>query len=210
MLGLDFRSLTVGPLETNCYLLWDIDTRCTAIVDPGGDRGRIASQIQALDLRIEWVLLTHGHPDHTFCAGSLASEYGARTGMHPSDAPLLADGLELAEMFYDLSGHLPFSPTDLLADGRIIRLRESEIRVAHTPGHSRGGLCFVTEVGVFCGDTLFAGSVGRTDLAGGSFEQLIKSIESKLLTLDDAVPLYPGHGPATTVGAERQSNPYLQ
>jgi glyoxylase-like metal-dependent hydrolase (beta-lactamase superfamily II) len=209
-LALDFRAFTVGPIDTNCYTLWDRNTRAAAIIDPGGDCERIASLAASLDLRVEWILLTHGHFDHTFCAGELAARFGARVGSHEADAAILGQSFGIAEDFYDFSDYVQATPTDLLSDGQVILLAESELKVIHTPGHSRGGLCFVTELGVFCGDTIFAGSIGRTDFPGGSQDQLVESIKTKLLPLDDAVPLYPGHGPATTVGHERRGNPYLR
>lgn len=207
---MDFRQLSVGPLETNCYLVWDRDTRKAAVIDPGGDDDLIAQQIARLELAIEWVLITHGHLDHCFIAGPIARKYDAEIGMHPADIEHLTGGLEIAAMYYDVSAYERFTPTRFLTDGEVIALGDSEIRVIHTPGHSQGGLCFATDVGVFCGDTIFAGSVGRTDFPGGSFEQLIESIRTKILTMDDSTRLYPGHGPATSVGEERRSNPFLQ
>ena len=208
-MAVEFLPYVVGPLQTNCYLVWDPDTKAAAIIDPGGDRERISSGIDSLGLRVEWILLTHGHFDHSFCAASLAQEYGARTGMHEDDVEQLTGSLSIAEMFYDLGQYVPVKPTDLLVDGQVIRLGESEIRVLRTPGHSRGGLCFVTDAGVFCGDTIFAGSIGRTDFPGGSFEDLMETIRTRILALDDDTQLFPGHGPATTVGDERKSNPFL-
>lgn len=207
---LEVRALTVGPLDTNCYVLWDRETRSAAIIDPGGDCDRIVSVAASLDLRVQWVLLTHGHFDHTFCAGDLAARFGAGVGLHEADAAILGQSFGIAEMFYDLSEYAPVQPTDLLIDGRLVSLGESELEVIHTPGHSPGGLSFLTELGVFCGDTIFAGSIGRTDFPGGSFEQLIESMRARLLAMDGSTPLFPGHGPATTVGEERRSNPYLQ
>ena len=208
---IDFRWLSVGPLGTNCYIIWDRETRKAAIVDPGGDEDVIANEASSLDLAVEWILITHGHPDHCFCAGALASGYDARIGMHPADIERMrAEGLEIASMFYDVSTYVEFTPTDLLSDGQVITIGESEVRVLHTPGHSQGGVCFVTDAGVFCGDTIFAGSIGRTDFPGGSFEQIIDSIKTRILTLEDSTRLYPGHGPATTVGEERKSNPFVR
>lgn len=208
---IDFRWLTVGPLGANCYIIWDRETRKAAIIDPGGDEDIIAKQVSSLRLAVEWVLITHGHPDHCFCAGGIADRYGARIGMHPADIERMrTEGLEIAAMFYDVSTYVEFTPTDLLSDGQVITLGDSEVRVLHTPGHSQGGVCFVTDAGVFCGDTIFAGSIGRTDFPGGSFEQIIDSIKARILTLDDATFLYPGHGPATTVGEERMSNPFVR
>lgn len=209
-MGLEFRALVVGPLETNCYLIWDTSTHKAAIIDPGGDKQAITDTISSLGIEPEYILLTHGHPDHCFIAGDLARDFGARIAMHGEDIPIIADGLGIAELFYDVSSYVEFSPSVLLSDGDVIEFGESPVEVLHTPGHSPGGLCFVTSEGVFCGDTVFAGSIGRTDFPGGSYTQLINSIRTRILSLKDATPLYPGHGPSTTVGTERESNPFLQ
>lgn len=207
-MGIEYCCLVGGPLATSCYIVWDADTRAAAIIDPGGSREEIVARIAALDLCVERVLLTHGHPDHCFYAGDIALHYGVGVAMHEADVPLLTD--ELAELFYDISAYVRFAPSEFLRDGDVIALGASEIKVLHTPGHSQGGLCFETAAGVFCGDTIFAGSVGRTDLLGGSHEELMRSIEMAITPLPDSTPLYPGHGPATTVGNERIGNPFLQ
>ena len=203
------RCLTVGPLASNCYVIWDADTKHGAIIDPGGDKDRITDAIKSLGIDVKYVLLTHGHPDHAFHAGELAHEFGAEIAMHESDIPMLADGLGIVEMFYDTATYVDFVPSRTLCDGDTIPLGDSRIKAVHTPGHSQGGLCFVTDAGAFCGDTIFAGSVGRTDFPGGSMEEMLHSIRTQILTLRDDTALYPGHGPATTVAAERNSNPYL-
>ncbi|MHB9035350.1 MAG: MBL fold metallo-hydrolase [Armatimonadota bacterium] len=208
-MSLEFRAVEVGMLQVNCYLLWDSDTRKAAIVDPGDDTEIIFENVKSLDLDVEWVLLTHGHFDHSFRAGEIAAHYGAKVGMQALDLPILVQSLALAEPFFDVSQYVPFSVSDLLNEGNVISIGKSQISVLHTPGHSQGGLCFVTDVGVFCGDTIFAGSVGRSDFPGGSHEQLIESIRSKILIMDDATPLYSGHGDATSVGEERRTNPFL-
>jgi hydroxyacylglutathione hydrolase len=204
-----FESLVVGPLETNCYVIWDEPTHDCAVIDPAGDTRRIADCIASNDLAVRLILLTHGHPDHCFAAAELAREYDAQICMHEADVNQMGQGMGIAELFYDVSRFVRFSPSKLLNDGDVLSLGQSRIEVIHTPGHSPGGLCFVTDAGVFCGDTVFAGSIGRTDLPGGSYEQLIASIRTKLLCLPDETALYPGHGPATTVGRERASNPFL-
>ena len=209
-MSIEFRLFPVGPLATNCYIIWDTATKCAAIIDPGGDKERIVESVSSGQLDVQYVLLTHGHPDHYFHAGELAEYYDAQIAMHESDIPALTEGLSIAEMYYDMTDFVSFTPSRILNDGDAIELGDSAISVLHTPGHSPGGVAFVTDAGVFCGDTVFAGSVGRTDLPGGSFEQLISSIRVQILALDDPTALYPGHGPATTVGAERKSNPYIQ
>lgn len=209
-MSLEYRSLEVGPIETNCYIVWDTDTLAAAIIDPGYDQELIGSQVESLGLKVEWVLMTHGHFDHSFLAGAIAGKYGAKIGMQALDIMQVTESLDFGAQFYDIALFVPFTPTDLLNDGDVIALGTSTLKVLHTPGHSQGGLCFVTEIGVFCGDTIFAGSVGRTDFPGGSHDQLMSSIKTKILTLDDSTPLYPGHGPVTSVGEERRENWYLK
>lgn len=208
-MSIEFRAFAVGPLGTNCYLVWDKETRKAGIIDPGGNKEQIASCVTDLGLDVEWVLLTHGHFDHVFYAGDLAREYEARIGMHAADVSQLTENLGIAEMFYDLSSYVDVTASDFLDDGAVVNLGSSQIQVRHTPGHSQGGLCFITDAGVFCGDTIFAGSIGRTDFPGGSHSQLIDSIKTQILTMPDDTLLYPGHGPSTTVGDERGSNPFL-
>jgi hydroxyacylglutathione hydrolase len=201
--------MEVGLLQVNCYLLWDVDTKKAAVIDPGDDADIIIKNINELDLDVEWVLLTHGHFDHTFRVGEIASRYEVKIAMQALDLPALTQRLGFEESFYDMSQRLPFSVTNLINEGDEIYLGESVIRVLHTPGHTQGGVCYVTDIGVFCGDTIFAGSVGRSDFPGGSHEQVLDSIRTKILPLDDSTPLYPGHGPSTSVGVERRSNPFL-
>lgn len=208
-MSLEYRAIEVGFLQVNCYLIWDSNTRKAAIIDPGDDTDIIIDTVKSLGLDVEWILLTHGHFDHTFRVGEIAEHYGAKIGLQALDVPVLTQSLFLGESFYDMSEYVPFTVSNLLNEGDVIRLGDSEIGVLHTPGHTQGGICFVTEIGVFCGDTIFADSVGRSDFPGGSHDQLIESIRSKILPMDDSTILYPGHGPATTVGSERKSNPFL-
>ncbi len=207
---IEYRTLTVGPLETNCYIIWDSQTRNCAIIDPGGDKELIMSCIEANGLSLDYILLTHGHCDHCFCAGSIAQETNnVRVAMHEDDLALINESLAVVGYFYDIDEYVDVHPTDFISEGDTILLGSSKIEVAQTPGHSPGGLCYIADCGVFCGDTIFAGSIGRTDLPGGSYNLLIQSIRSKILALPDETRLYPGHGPATAVGIERKHNPFL-
>lgn len=208
-MALELRCLTVGPLETNCYLLWDCDTNSAAIIDPGGDAERIIDEIRSMDLRVERILITHGHIDHCYCAGDIAEQYGTPLVMHPSDVEMLQIGLEIAGQFYNMAEYRPIKPSEFVSNEDVLHIGRNRVRVIHTPGHSPGSVSFVADVGIFCGDAVFAGSIGRTDFPGGSHALLIQSIKSKILSFPDETVLYPGHGPSTTVGRERRTNPYL-
>jgi hydroxyacylglutathione hydrolase len=210
-LPIEFRAVSGGPLGTNCYIIWDRQTRVCAVIDPGAVPSQLIYQIEEQHLDLQWILLTHGHFDHSFYVGPLVQKYGARVAVHPDDVVQIAGTLEIAESyFYHLSEFVEFTTTDYLTDGQVLTLGESEITVLHTPGHSKGGLCFATDAGVFCGDTIFKRSIGRYDMPGGSSDDLIGSIRTKILPMDDSTPLYPGHGPSTTVGDERRKNPFLK
>lgn len=204
------NGLVVGPIQSNCYIVWDKDTSRGAVVDPGGDLENIKRAVGEAGCSVEWVLLTHGHFDHVFYAQDIAEIYGAKIAIHPSDVELMHDTLDIAESFYNLGEYKPAEPDKLLSDGDIIAIGDLQIRVMHTPGHSPGGVCYDCGTVVFTGDTLFAGSVGRTDFPGGSFEQLVSSIKNKLFVLDDSVIVLPGHGPQSSIGAEKRSNPFVQ
>ncbi|NLN76552.1 MAG: MBL fold metallo-hydrolase [Armatimonadetes bacterium] len=208
-MAVQYERIVVGPLETNCYVVWDTDSLCAVIIDPGGDSDSIRRCIGSNNLNVQLILLTHGHPDHCFAAGELAAEYGVEVAMHKADIDQIECGMELAEMFYDISAFVPFNPAHLLENGDILNYENLKIEVIHTPGHSPGGLCFAVDAGIFCGDTIFANSIGRTDFPGGSHTQLIASIHNALMSKPDNTPLFPGHGPSTTVGRERATNPFL-
>lgn len=209
-MSLNVKSIVVGPIQTTCYVIWDESTGAGAVIDPGGQLEDIKQMVDESGCKIEWILLTHGHFDHVFYAGDLAELYDAKVGMSPADITLIGDTLEIAEMYYDMDSYSPVMPSDLLNDGDTIQLGSTTITVISTPGHSLGGLCFMADNKVFCGDTIFAGGIGRTDFTGGSYEQLEESISQKIYSLDDDIVLYPGHGPSTTVGREKKTNPYIR
>jgi glyoxylase-like metal-dependent hydrolase (beta-lactamase superfamily II) len=198
----------IGPMESNAYILADEATRRAAVIDPGMESERLLDFLEAERLRLELVLNTHGHFDHVFCNGYFTSKTGARLLIHEADVPLLRELPEVARQ-YGFSVAEPPEPDGFLRDGDIIAVGEMAVRVYHTPGHSPGGVCLHVGEVLFSGDTLFAGSVGRTDLPGGSYEELIASIRAKLLPLPDTTLVYTGHGPRTSIGDEREYNPFL-
>ena len=202
------RQATVGPFAETTWLVADSDTGDAVVIDPGGETTRVLGLAQP-DLRIGRILATHGHADHIVGAEELSRRTSAPFQIHAADEPFVralprqAAGLGLGETRVPaISGYL--------ADGDVIRVGRHEARVIPTPGHTPGGVClfFPEERLLFTGDTLFAGSVGRTDLPGGDGPTLVRSIREALFPLGDDVKFLPGHGPGGTLGEERRSNPY--
>lgn len=187
------RKLVVGPFQANCYIVGHPETKEGLVIDPGGDVHRLVTELGRAQLRLIYILITHGHVDHTAGAAELARITRAPVLIHPLDA----QGLD-------------FRPHGSLDEGQEIRLGSYSISVIHTPGHSPGGVCFHAPGAVFTGDTLFAGSVGRTDLPGGNHDLLVEGVSRKIFPLGDDLRVYPGHGPASTIGRERLTNPFFR
>ncbi|MCY4436768.1 MAG: MBL fold metallo-hydrolase [Chloroflexi bacterium] len=186
-----------GPLLNNVYLLWDEHSNEAAIIDPGIQSDDLLQNIQDLQLNLRYVLNTHRHFDHVDNDEFYREQTGAPIVLHQDDAAMLKDQLGI-------------EPDMLLQGGEELALGGLTIRTLHTPGHSAGGMCFLVEDHLFAGDTLFAGSVGRSDFEDSDGELLLKVIAEKILPLPDATRVLPGHGDETTVGAERAGNPFLQ
>jgi len=205
-----FDLLVVGPLEVNCLILGCEDTREGVVVDAGGDADRIIEAAGRWGLTIGQVINTHGHFDHVGANRPILARFGARLLIHAADAPMLERASEVARA-YGIQGENSPQPDAFLVDGLEITFGNCSMRVLHTPGHTQGGCCLYipSERKVLSGDTLFADSIGRTDLPGGSHEQLLASVQTKLFTLPDDVEVYPGHGPSTTIGHEKRHNPYF-
>ncbi len=202
------ETLIVSSFQTNCYIVAaEASTDC-AVIDPGDDAARILESLREKNLRCEKIFLTHGHIDHVGAAGEIAVRTGAAVYVHRAEKIVLRSLPVQAGLFgVPVPGRIP--QKQYLEGGESIPAGGLEFTVLFTPGHSPGGICLLTGEAVFAGDTLFQESIGRTDLIGGSYEKLLDSIRTKLLTLPDDTVIYPGHGPPTTIGAERQFNPFL-
>ncbi len=200
--------LVLGPLSTNCYIVFPLGGKKALIIDPADSPETIFAALKEHDLQPGAVVLTHGHCDHICAAAALAKE-GIPVFVHAADALMLKDPGESGAFFFGFSQEA-CQPSRLLREGDTVDLGNKEVlRVIHTPGHSPGSICLLSESCAFVGDVLFAGGVGRTDILGGDDEALARSLR-RLLELPDDTIVYPGHGPATTIGRERNSNPFLQ
>jgi len=202
------KSMALGPIMANCYVLGCQNTREAAVIDPGEEAARIIDALKEEDLTLKVILNTHGHFDHVGANRELKLAFPeAQLMIHGDDAPMLGQLVNSARMFGMQAENSP-DPDELLQDGAVIKVGDVQLEVVHVPGHSPGGVAFVTAEGVFVGDTLFAGSIGRTDLPGGNFETLIASIQNRLFSLDDETRVYPGHMGPTTIGQEKRFNPF--
>lgn len=211
MLRLRVTIIQVTPFGQNCTLFWDEATMRGAIVDPGGDLDRVRGAIGSNGVTVEKILLTHGHIDHAGGAAELRDALHVPVeGPHQADRFLL-DNLQYQGAVYGLAGARNLVPDRWLDEGETVEAAGFRFDVLHCPGHSPGSVVFVLRENQFAlvGDVLFAGSVGRTDLPGGDHETLIRSIQEKLLPLGDEVAFVCGHGPSSTIGRERATNPFL-
>lgn len=197
-----------GPLGVNCYLIGCEKTKAGAVIDPGDDAPIILNVIKQNKLDIKYILLTHGHVDHLAHLTRVKDELNAQFLMHQEDVFLLK-GLFAQALMFGLPNPGTPKPDRFISDGEEIALGELRIKVLHTPGHSPGSITFHVEDKLFVGDLIFAGSIGRTDLPKGDFQTLIRSVETKIFTLPEETIIYPGHGPETTVGQEKATNPFF-
>ena len=203
-------TLPVGMIQTNCYIAGCEETKEGVIIDPGGHPERILAEVERYGLAIKFVLNTHAHFDHTDANGAIVQATGAPLGLHPQDQPLLkASG---GAAMFGLQADPSPPPTLELHDGDELEIGTLRIRVLHTPGHTPGHVCFYeADQGVlFDGDVLFYRGIGRTDLPGGNWHELMASIQQVLFALPEQTVIYSGHGPATTIGEEKQLNPWLR
>ncbi|MBW1988516.1 MAG: MBL fold metallo-hydrolase [Deltaproteobacteria bacterium] len=202
------KELVVGPIASNCYILGCESTKNAVVIDPGDEPHRILMELAKDELTAKYILNTHGHFDHVGGNAKLKEVTGAELMIHEADAPMLTQLSNMARMWGMRVENSP-PPDRFLTEGMEITFGDCTLKVLHTPGHSPGGVTFLSPAGVFAGDLLFAGSIGRTDFPGGSHETLIRSVKEKLFVLPDDTKVYPGHGPATTVGREKRYNPFF-
>jgi len=206
---LQVEPLVVGPLFSNCYIVWDDREKKGAIIDPGDEADKILITVNELGIDINYILATHGHFDHVGAVASLKRELKVEFIAHMDDFFFIQNG-ENAARRWGFNIEQPPKPDKFIEDGDIIQIGNFMLEVLHTPGHSPGGVSFLQNGMVFCGDTLFQGGIGRTDFRKGSFEELVKSIKTRLYTLPDDTIVYTGHGPITTIGEEKSYNPFVR
>lgn len=206
---LQVEPLVVGPLFSNCYIVWDEEIKEGVVIDPGDDADNIIETVKELDIKIKYILATHGHFDHIGGVTKLKKELGVEFLAHEEDFFFIEDGKKSASR-WGINIDQPPKPDRFIDDGDKIKIGKFELEVLCTPGHSPGGISFLHDKMVFAGDTLFQNSIGRTDFRKGSFEDLKKSIKTRLYTLPDDTIVYTGHGPVTTIGDEKKYNAFVR
>jgi glyoxylase-like metal-dependent hydrolase (beta-lactamase superfamily II) len=193
---------------SNCFIFGCDQTKEAVVIDPGGDADRILLSLAESNLKVKYIVNTHGHFDHVSDNGKMKEATGAEILIHPLDAPMLGSLSSNAAIFGISVENSP--PCDrTIEEGDTVSFGEITLEVLHTPGHTPGGISLFTEGIVFVGDTLFAGSIGRTDFPGGDFDTLVASIQQKLFKMDDDVRVFSGHGPETNIGQEKRFNPFV-
>ncbi len=202
------KNLVVGPLATNCYIIGSESNKEGMIIDPGDEAEVILRNVKDLELAIKFIVLTHGHIDHIGALKEVKEATGAEVAIHTDDAQALQENS--VSTLLGLSYPTPLPADRLLKDGDSMDIGDLHFLVLHTPGHSPGCICLLGQGVMFSGDTLFNYGIGRADLPGSNYSQLMNSIHTKLMILPDKTTVYPGHGPDTTIGAERSGNPFLQ
>ena len=202
------KELVVGPLMANCFIFGCEETKEAVVIDPGGDADRILLSLADSGLKVKYIINTHGHFDHVAANGKIKDATGADILIHPLDASMLGSLSTNAALFgISVENSPPCDQT--IEEGDTVSFGKITLKVLHTPGHTPGGISLYTDKIVFVGDTLFAGSIGRTDFPGGNFNTLISSIRTKLFKMDDDVRVLSGHGPETSIGSEKRFNPFV-
>ena len=208
---LRYKIIPVTHFEQNCSLVWCDQTQEAALIDPGGDAAKLQAAITAQGLTLKALWITHGHLDHAGAAAALAAQYGVPIiGPHPADQ-FWIDGMPMQAQMFGFPPAQSFTPTRWLQDGDTVEIGQCRLSVRHTPGHTPGHVVFYSAEAqrAFVGDVLFAGSIGRTDFPQGNHQDLLDSISQKLWPMGDETVFIPGHGPESSFGRERRSNPYV-
>lgn len=203
------KELAVGPIMANCFIVGCEKTKSAVVIDPGDEADKILLSLAESNLTVKYILNTHGHFDHVGGNKKMKEATGAEILIHAGDADML-EQLSVASMAFGMSVENSPPADRTIDEGDQIQFGDITLNVLHTPGHSLGGISFHADGVVFVGDSLFAGSIGRTDFPGGDYNTLISSIKTKLFPLGDDVRVYTGHGPATTIGQEKRMNPFLK
>lgn len=199
---MEIKTILAGNYEENCYILIDENTKDCAVIDPGGNSERLIYEIEKAKGNVKFILLTHGHADHTGAVSQIRNKFQCPVYINNRDYEFIKNNVAIF-------GEKEENGDKFLKEGDLLDFGGTSIKCIETPGHTPGGMCFLIGSDLFTGDTLFYGSIGRTDFAGGDFEAIIKGIKEKLLILSDNTTVYPGHGPKTSIGFERVNNPYL-
>ena len=203
------EQLPLGPIQANCFIVGCKETKEAVVIDPGDEADKILMTLAKKALKVKKIINTHGHFDHVGANRRLKEVTGAKLMIHSQDVPLLSQSAASAKAWGMRADNSP-APDKTLEDGDIITFGNLSLTVIHTPGHSPGGISLYGQGAVFVGDTLFRGSVGRTDFPGGDFDTLIKSIQQKIFGLPEDTKVYPGHMGPTTVGTEKRNNPFCR
>jgi hydroxyacylglutathione hydrolase len=202
------KELVVGPLMANCFICGCSKTKEAVVIDPGGDANTILLSLADSKLKVKYIINTHGHFDHVSANGKMKDATGADILIHPLDAPML-EKLSSNAAFFGVSVENSPPCDQTLEESDTVSFGDITLKVIHTPGHTPGGISLYTNGVVFVGDTLFAGSIGRTDFPGGDFNTLISSIKTKLFNMEDNMRVFSGHGPETSIGIEKRHNPFV-
>lgn len=198
------KRVVAGIYGANCYIIMDENTKEAVVLDPGGDVDDIEKAIKSINADVKYILLTHGHVDHVGGVDELRNIVNAKVGISEKDYVLMEKGTYIYGDAFDKNVDL------FLKENDIIKLNNFDVECIETPGHTKGGLVFKVNENVFTGDTLFTGSIGRTDLEGGNYEEIMNSLKNKLISLNDDCIVFPGHGPRSTIRNEKMTNPFLK
>ncbi len=202
---MDIITYITGPIDANNYLVFDESTKEAVLIDCSDYREDIINEVKQNDLNVKYILLTHGHFDHILGVNRMKNALNTKVGIHKNDVILLEHTPQMCTMF-GLPPEEPQIPDFTFDDNTELTVGSSKIQIFNTPGHTEGGVSYLIDDKLFCGDTLFKGSYGRTDLPGGNFKDIVKSIKDTLFKLNDNINVYPGHGESTTIGYEKKYN----